>query len=433
MSHRQVNSRNPDKRLDIAIVGAGPAGLAAALGAKAEGADKIIVVDRRSGYSRCRSVILDCEVLMLLEQWGVCLDGISPVKTFSYVHGYGNQQQVESMPFPRPEPRQSAQHGRVEPRAKDILFNRLPRAVQRINDLEHAMLKEARNQGIEVQFDALVSGVPTIQNESVRLEFDGRDGAKAIDSEYLIIADGARSSVNQLLGNDRIPCEVRSHRYACSVFESSCRDVLLFWVPQHPSGITEITGLGNGSQYTLVSRLPKTNVDFESTSQRQARLAAMISQAAASIGIKGRIIDGPMEFSTEMDRLRDVAIHPRVLCVGDAARKGDPGFGGNLNEAIRDGRRFGNYFSNASKTQVDLNKALQEFRDEVQGATTALQTGGALTNNLRDFFAIGDAAQSILPGPIRSILHFEVGVMMKTTGALIKLLNSSKRESQSKY
>lgn len=433
MSNRQAHTTSPDNRADIAIVGAGPAGLAAALGAKSEGADKVIVVDRRSGYSRCRSVILDCEVLMLLEHWGVCLDGISPVETFSYVHGYGNKQQVDNMPFPRPDPRQSVDQDQIDPRPRDILFNRLPRAVQRINDLEQAMLKEARRQGIEVQFDALVAGVPEIKSKSVRLEFADKDGAKAIDSEYLIIADGARSPVNKMLGNERIPCEVRSHRYACSVFESSRRDVLLFWVPQHPSGITEITGLGNGSQYTLVSRLPRTNADLESNHQRHVRLAAMISQAAASIGVKGRLIDGPMEFSTEMDRLRDVAIHPRVLCVGDAARKGDPGFGGNLNEAIRDGRRFGRYYSNASKHHVDRDKVLQKFRDEVQGATSALQTGGALTNNLRDFFAIGDAAQSVLPGPIRSFLHFEVGVMMKTTGALIKLLNSGMSENQRKY
>ncbi|HEY5623858.1 MAG TPA: FAD-dependent monooxygenase [Gammaproteobacteria bacterium] len=425
-------ARFSGSRAEVGIIGAGPAGLAAALGARADGAETVVVVDRLPGYSRSRSVILDREVLMLLEEWGVSLDGISPADTFTYVHGYGGTQHAESMPFPRFDPGRRAHKDRVEPRPNDILFNRLPAAVLRIRDLEQAMLAEARRQGIEVHFDAFVSGKPAIRPDSVRLEYDDNDGRKAIDCDYLVIADGSRSPVNQMLGNDRIPCEMRSHRYTCSVLESSRRDVLLFWVPRHPSGITEITGLGNGAQYTLVSRLPASFADSISTDAGRSRLAAMIAQAAESIGIKGSIVDGPMPFSTEMDRLEEVAIHRRVLCVGDAARKGDPGFGGNLNEAIRDGRRFGAYFNRASGDQAAADAALHEFRVEVQGATTALQTGGALTNNLRDFFAFGDAAQSVLPEPVRSILHFDVGVMMKATGTIINLLNSSVRSNQGK-
>lgn len=423
---------NPCVRVDVLVIGAGPAGLAAALDAKAEGADKVVILDRLPGYSRCRSVIIDCEVLMLLEEWGVDLGNVNQVDTFTYVHGYGGTQRAESMPFPRPNPPGMGRRPRVEPRANDILFRRLPRAVQQIKDLEQVILAAARSQGIEVLFDALVSTPPNITPDSVQLNYDLAGDTKSIECKYLVVADGARSPVSKLLGNARIPSGTRSYRYTCTVFESARRDVLLFWVPRHASGITEMTGLGNGSRYTLVSRLPRELEDVESNDLSTTRLPTMIKQAAASIGINGRLTDGPMRFTTNMDRLQEVAIHPRVLCVGDAARKGDPGFGGNMNEAIRDGRRFGTYYKVVSNDRGDRDIALQRFRKQVQGATNALQTGGVLTNNLRAFFSIGDAAQSILPRPVRSLLHFDVGLLMKATGAMVSMLNSRSSANQKK-
>lgn len=427
-----TTSNSPGECADVLVIGAGPAGLAAALDAKAEGADKVVILDRLPGYSRCRSVIIDCEVLMLLEEWGVDLDGVNQVDTFTYVHGYGGTQQTESMPFPRLNPPGRGRQPRVEPRANDILFRRLPRAVQQIKDLEQTILRAARDQGIEVFFDALVATPPKIMPDSVQLHYDIAGDARRIDCKYLVVADGARSPVNKLLGNARIPSGTRSYQYTCTVFESARRDVLLFWVPRHASGITEMTGLGNGSRYTLVSRLPQEFEAVESRDLNTTRLPTMIKQAAASIGINGRLTDGPMRFTTDMDRLREVAIHPRVLCVGDAARKGDPGFGGNMNEAIRDGRRFGSYYKAVCKNPGNSDLVLQQFRNQVQGATNALQTGGVLTNNMRAFFSIGDAAQAILPQPVRSLLHFDVGLLMKAAGAMVSVLNSSSSAKQNK-
>ena len=111
----------------------------------------------------------------------------------------------------------------------------------------------------------------------------------------------------------------------------------------------------------------------------------------------------------------------------------EAGFGGNLNEAIRDGRRFGTYFRAVSADDMDVNAALARFRNAVQGASRALQTGGALTNNLRAFFSIGDAAQSILPRSVRSLIHFDVGMMMKAAGVMVSVLNSGARARQNKY
>lgn len=422
----------PGECADVLVIGAGPAGLAAALDAKAEGAERVVILDRLPGYSRCRSVIIDFEVLTLLEEWGVTLDSVNQVETFTYVHGYGNTQQTEHMPFPRLGPPALGRQRRVEPRPNDILLRRLPRAVQQIKDLEQVILTAARKQGIEVFFDALVSTPPEIMSDSVHLNYELAGEARSIACSYLVVADGARSPVSQLLGNVRIPSDTRSYQYTCTVFESARRDVLLFWVPRHASGINEMTGLGNGSRYTLVSRLPREFESAESADLVNTRLPGMIEQAAASIGISGRLTDGPMRFSTDMDRLQEVAIHPRVLCVGDAARKGDPGFGGNMNEAIRDGRRFGAYFGAVSRDPGNSGAALRRFRNQVQGATNALQTGGVLTNNMRAFFSIGDAAQSILPGPVRSLLHFDVGLLMKATGAMVSILNSSSSAKRNK-
>lgn len=420
-----------ERCVDVLVVGAGPAGLAAALDAKAAGAHSVVILDRLPGYSRCRSIIIDYEVLSLLKEWQVDLAGINQVETFSYVHGYAEKQQTDSIAFPRFSSPSLRQNHRIKPGANDILFKRLPRAVHRISDLEEVMLAAARKQGIKVLFNAAVSDVPEITADSVRLQFDIAGESRSINSKYLVIADGARSSLNELFGNRRIPCDLKSYQYTCTVFDSPLRDVLLFWVPGHPSGITEITGLGNGSQYTLVSRLPKAFAGVSQASLHKTRLPSMIKQAAESIGLAGPLVEGPMAFSTDMDRLQEVAIHSRIVCVGDAARKGDPGFGGNLNEAIRDGRRFSDYLSAVMAGQNE-DAALQQFRRQVQAATTALQTGGALTNNMRAFFSIGHAAQKMLPRPVRSILHFDVGIMMQFTGAMVNLVNTGVRRSQSK-
>jgi 2-polyprenyl-6-methoxyphenol hydroxylase-like FAD-dependent oxidoreductase len=294
------------------------------------------------------------------------------------------------------------------------------------------MLKAARDQGVEVLFDALVSTKPILDDHSARLECQINGDDRRLDCKYLVVADGSRSPISQLLGIRRIPCKMRSYQYTCSVFDSARRDVLLYWVPHHPSGITEMTGLGSGSQYTLVSRLPTEFSEFSADDLRQSRLPKMINQAAASIGIDGKLTEGPMPFSTDMDRLEEVAMHPRVLCVGDAARKGDPGFGGNMNEAVRDGRRFGAYLKVARQNPRNSENALKHFRKEMQGATSALQTGGALTNNMRAFFSIGDSAQALLPEPIRSLLHFDVSILMKATGTMVGFLNSSSRSTQQK-
>jgi len=417
---------------DVVIIGAGPAGLAAALEARRVGASRVTVVDRVSAHSRCRSIILDNEVLGLLSMWDVDLAAVNQVDTFSYVHGFGNSVRVDRIPFPRTNPMSPA-HSASFPGANDILFRRLPRAVQQIKDLETVMLEAARRVGVEVLFDATVSGRPTAGDDSVGIEVETATGSFGLQCKYLVIADGSRSRISRLLGIKRVPCDMRSYEYTCTVFDSRRKDVLLYWVPNHPSGITEMTGLGNGARYTLVSRLPAEFSGWPDDRLKRSRLPDMIVEAASCIGINGSLVEGPMRFTTDMDHLEEVAPHRRMLCIGDAARKGDPGFGGNMNEAIRDGRRFGSYLSAALREDDTVQHAQQEFRDQVQGATRALQTGGALTNNLRSFFSIGDSAQSLLPGPLRSLIHLDVSILMRATGTMIRLMNSTRREAQDKH
>jgi len=406
-AHHQAN---------VLVVGAGPAGLSAALDARAAGAKRVMVVDRRSGHDRMRCVALEWEVLLLLEEWGIRPATFTPLETFTYIHGYGAAQRAEHFPLRNQRRHPSEGGGRVMPEALDILVRRQACATEEIRNIERALLTAAQASGIEVVFDAHVVEAPVAGSGEVdlRCKLDGKPAI--LRCEYLVVADGARSTVNELMGNPRIPSGYPAHEYVCAVFRFPRRNMLFQWVPRHDSGLAEITGVGNGVHYTLVSRLsPKLLADC-GPAELDRRLAAMIQRGASSIGVDGPMVQGPMRFSTGMDRLRDVAMHPRILCVGDAARRGDPGFGGSLNEAIRDGRRFGNFYRKVSAQPDSQAAELARFRSSVDSATSALHTGGVLVNGLRTFLSIGHLAQSFLPRPLRSMLHLEFNLMMQAAG-----------------
>jgi 2-polyprenyl-6-methoxyphenol hydroxylase-like FAD-dependent oxidoreductase len=406
------------------VVGGGPAGLAAALDVRSAGAGRVVVLERRSAHTRRRSVALDWEVLLLLSEWGLDLEAFNLVDTLTFIHGYGESRRAVQTPFRRERPHDPTAPNAVRPRPGDILFRRLQRGVEQIRNIERWMLEAARRRGIEVRFDAVVTSAPRSDERGVSATVDVAGLTEDWSADYLVVADGSRSVLNEALGNSRVPSGYSAHAYVCAVFQCRKRDMVLHLVARQPDGLEEITGMGNGELYTVVAQLPAGwKANGELTAREQQHLVALLERAARLIGVEGPMVEEPMPFVTHTDRLAEVAPHPRILCAGDANRRGDPGFGGNMSEAIRDGRRIGDFYRRVTAQPADAGAALEAFRRETQAATTALQAGGLMMNGWRASFALGSVAQRFLPGPLRSLLHFNIDLAVLATGGLIELFN----------
>ena len=169
-------------RTQVAIVGAGPIGLAAAIDLALQGIDFIIVDDNNTVSVGSRAICYAKRALEILDRLGcgepICVRGISWKVGKVFFHDK-LAYQFDLLPEP----------GHKRPAFVNLQQYHLEEAlIDRLAALGHAV--RWRNKGIGIEQDA----------DTARLTIETPDGNYSIEADYVIAADGARSAMRDLMG-----------------------------------------------------------------------------------------------------------------------------------------------------------------------------------------------------------------------------------------
>jgi 3-(3-hydroxy-phenyl)propionate hydroxylase len=169
-------------RTQVAIVGAGPVGLAAAIDLAQQGIDFIIVDDNNTVSVGSRAICYAKRALEVLDRLGcgepICARGVSWQVGKVFFHDQ-LAYQFDLLPEP----------GHKRPAFVNLQQYHLEEAlVQRLADLGHSV--RWRNRAIGLAQDA----------DGPRLDIETPDGVYLIEADVVIAADGARSGLRDLLG-----------------------------------------------------------------------------------------------------------------------------------------------------------------------------------------------------------------------------------------
>ena len=169
-------------RTQVAIVGAGPVGLACAIDLEQHGIDFIIIDDNNTVSAGSRAICWAKRTLEIFDRLGcgdaVCERGVSwkVGKVF-----FRDKLAYQFDLLPEPGHKRPAFVNLQQYLLEEIM-------VERLEALGHAV--RWKNKAIGVNQSA----------DGARLEVDTTDGRYAIEAEYVIAADGARSAVRDMLG-----------------------------------------------------------------------------------------------------------------------------------------------------------------------------------------------------------------------------------------
>ena len=174
----------PPQHKPLVIVGAGPVGLAAAIDARLKGLDVLLLDEDDSVSFGSRAVCYAKRTLEILDRLGVgqplCEKGVS----WNIGRTYVEEEEVYQ-------------------------FNLVPEAGHKrpgmINlqqyYLEEALVNRALELGVDVRWNCKAIGVTSDIGQAV-VDFDSPEGKFSVSADWVIVADGARSPIRQMLGLD---------------------------------------------------------------------------------------------------------------------------------------------------------------------------------------------------------------------------------------
>ena len=371
---------------DVVVLGAGPAGLAAALAAEKQGL-KVLIVEKRlhpemiedtkTGKnpwgSRTRNVAIDVGAIETLKKLGVEYLPHTHVEAYRLFDGVAdNGQRLSRTQFTKT--------------LTQAAIGRQIGGVTSIADIESTLYKTALQRGIEFAFGAEVeprAGEKIAVKSSSSAGVATEAASSLISAEHVVIAEGAHSTTLKSLGIERGALGFPTSRWAVANFSN-------------PRGaIHEIhSGLNPDASFPFFSlALPhgdKVTVYISPLSDQpfSEDLNQLLEKAAERIQIKGARLENAISFNNEIDQSKSFSAKGRFLVVGDAARKADPGSGFGITSAIYDSDRVAKYLSEArdvrlSRDRVAKLEALKRFEGTMQESVDLVSRQASYFHGLR--------------------------------------------------
>ncbi len=354
---------------DLVLIGAGPAGLSAALAASHRGVDDILVLESRSGSQRRNNVLLlDESILAALHHLQVDVSGFTPATAFTFIDGDAGIR--FRFPLSRSIPRN------VKPGTDSLLSmfpRRSPAVDVLISELEQALLQAiALRPGIRI--------VPNVEITAIRASASGRrieylnaGMESAIETPLLAVCDGARSHALELLGIRRLG-NPRQEVAMVANFRQPGRGQIKF---QRSEPSEEVLALCSDRGSTVTVRMPLDTQPAARFNDDACR--SFMLKHAASLGIGGEFISPPVVVEISHDRAGRCQLGKDVFVLGDAARTATPRLGLGANWAIRDALRFAALLP-AARSSSPARRAMArlQFRLRTRLATEILLLQGWL-------------------------------------------------------
>jgi putative polyketide hydroxylase len=309
---------------DVLVVGAGPAGLATAVGALRHGA-RVLVVERRVGTSTIpRAVGLSTRTMELLRTWGLdrrvragsvdCLPASSVVRTLV-------EEPLEVNP---------PAHG---PLRETLAVSPAFPAFVPQDHLEPLLVARVRELGGDVRFGTSLTGL-VVTPDGVRAELGA---AGPVRARFVVGADGTRSAVRAALGiGVRHLGSLGEHEQLLFRPDLAARlgrrpHVLAF--VQHPQAAGVLAPMGSGRWAFVRERPPgvaRTGPD---------EWVALLRTATGLPDLVPQVI-GALPFTMAAAVATAYRAGPGFV-VGDAAHRMTPMGGLGLNTAVHDGHELG--------------------------------------------------------------------------------------------
>ncbi len=314
--HHAPASPTPTRTVDVLVIGAGPAGIAAAIGAHRAGLE-VLVVDRATfprdkicGDGLTTAALRELEAL-----------GLDPTTVPSWID-------VDSALVRSPS-------------GREVIFpfpqgEGLYGAVCRRRELDHALVLHARALGIEILEGATFRSI-TETDAGNLVEIDGLG---TVHGAWVIAADGMWSPVRKALGVAAPDYRGEWHafrQYFTNVSPQAAAQLVVWFEPDLLPGYAWSFPLGDGSANVGFGILRGGSYSVPAMAALWRDLLAR-PHVRAFLGAEATA-EGPHRAWPIPARVDRVALtHHRTLFVGDAAAATDPMTGEGIGQALATGR-----------------------------------------------------------------------------------------------
>ena len=353
-----------DMSTDILIVGAGPAGLATAIGLAERGVDFLIVDALHEAQNTSRAAVIHAATLEAMGKLGV-----------------SDRLVAQGIKVP---------HFRIRDRDStllhidfSVLSSQTPYALMIPQDeSEQILIERLRELGHAVRRPVRLGSFEETGN-GVRAICDGSDGRFTIDARYIVGADGEKSTVRAGAGID-FPGDTYGSFLLADVrmdWPLSRDEVTLFF---SEAGTLVVAPMSR-DRYRVVAQFP--GAPSEPSIDDVQRL---IDTRGPRRGGRVREVLWGSRFQVH-HKLADSFVRGRVLLVGDAAHVHSPAGGQGMNLGLRDAEALSGALADAitrgSTAPLDTYaEARRAAAAEVLAMTDRLTRVATMTNPLKRWF-----------------------------------------------
>ena len=302
-------------RHPLVVIGAGPVGLAAAIDARQRGIPVLLLDDDDTVSVGSRGLCYAKRTLEILDRLGCGDPVVNKGVGWDVGRTFFREEEVFSFNL-RPQP------GYKRPGMVNL----------QQYYLEEYMVRRAQEAGVNLRWKNKVVGVHTHDNH-VRLKVETPDGSYAIEADWLIVCDGARSPIRTMLGLD-IDGKVFMDRFLIAdvIMKADFPAERWFWFdpPFHPN------------QSVLLHREADDvyRIDFQlgwdADPEEEKKPEKVIPRIRAMLGDEREFtLEWVSVYTFQCRRMNDFR-HGRCLFAGDAAHQVSPFGARGANSGVQD-------------------------------------------------------------------------------------------------
>ena len=287
------------RRWPVAIVGAGPIGLAAAIDLALHGVESVVLDDNNVVSVGSRAICWSKRTLEVFDRLGVGERMVDKGVTWQLGRLFHHDQEVWNFDLlPESGHKMPAFINLQQYYVEEYL-------VERVQDFPEQIDLRWKNRVVGLDSSA----------EGVRLQVETPDGTYAVEAEYVLACDGAKSSIREMLGLE-FAGKVFEERFLIADVEMQADfpSERWFWFePPFHAGQSALLHKQPDNIYRIDLQL-----GWEADPEEEKRPEKVIPRIQAAVGDREFELDWVSVYTFQCRRMERF-VHGRVLFVGDSA------------------------------------------------------------------------------------------------------------------